>query len=64
MRAGARVGDVGAYFADFCVKVGEVMRKNYEIFLFVGVDCAIFGGLSVAWWLSVAAFDAFSFCRR
>ena len=36
MRAGERVGDVGAYFADFCAKVGEVMRKTYWILLFVG----------------------------
>ena len=64
MRAGERVGDVGDYFADFCAKVGEVMRKTYEILLFVGGDCAISGGLSVAWWWSVAVFDAFSVCRR
>ena len=30
------MGDVGAYFADFCAKVGEAMRKTYEILLFVG----------------------------
>lgn len=36
MRAGERVGDVGAYFADFCVKVGEVMLKTHDILLFVG----------------------------
>ena len=46
MRAGERVGDVGAYFADFCAKVGEVMRKTYWILLFVGEvirkTCSIF----------------------
>ena len=40
------MGDVGAYFADFCAKVGEVMRKTYEILLFVGKvirkTCSIF----------------------
>ena len=50
MRAGERVGDVGAYFADFCAKVGEVMRKTYWILLFVGRLCYFwrsFGGLVV-----------------
>ena len=36
MRAGERVGYVGAYFADFCAKVGDVMRKTYWILLLVG----------------------------
>ena len=35
------MGDVGAYFADFCAKVGEVMRKTYEILLFV-VETVLF----------------------
>ena len=53
MRAGAHVGDVGSYFADFCAKVGmryeklmrfllfvgELMRKTCEILLFVGRLC-------------------------
>ena len=50
MRAGERVGDVGDYFADFCAKVEEVMRKTYEILLFVGRLCYFwrsFGGLVV-----------------
>ena len=50
MRAGERVGDVGAYFADFCAKVVEVMRKTYGILLFVGRLCYFwrsFGGLVV-----------------
>ena len=36
MRAGERVGEVGAYFADFCAKVGEVIRKTYSIFAICG----------------------------
>ena len=42
------MGDVGAYFADFCVKVGEVMLKGYDILLFVG-DAVQF--LAVFRWL-------------
>ena len=49
-RAGARVGEVGAYFADFCTKVGEVVRKTYEILLFV-VETVLF--LAVFRWLGV-----------
>ena len=44
------MGDVGDYFADFCAKVVEVMRKTYEILLFVGGLCNFwrsFGGLVV-----------------
>ena len=44
------MGDVGAYFADFCAKVGKVMRKTYGILLFVGMLCYFwrsFGGLVV-----------------
>ena len=42
------MGDVGACFADFCAKVGEVMRKTYEILLFGG-DIVLF--LAVCRWL-------------
>ena len=42
------MGDVGACFADFCAKVGEVMRKTYEILLFV-VETVLF--LAVFRWL-------------
>ena len=48
------MGDVGAYFADFCVKVGEVMRKTYEILLFVGETVlfpAVFRWLGGCRWL-------------
>ena len=54
MRAGERVGDVGAYFANFCAKVGEVMRKTYEILLFVGetvLFLAVFRWLGGCRWL-------------
>ena len=40
------MGDVGDYFADFCAKVGDVMRKTYWILLLVGEvirkTCSIF----------------------
>ena len=42
------MGDVGAYFDDFCAKVGEVIRKTYLILLFVG-DAVLF--LAVFRWL-------------
>ena len=48
------MGDVGAYFADFCAKVVEVMRKNYEILLFVGeivLFLAVFRWLGGGRWL-------------
>ena len=54
MRAGERVGAVGAYFADFCAKVGEVMRKTYWILLFVGetvLFLAVFRWLGGCRWL-------------
>ena len=54
MRAGERVGEVGAYFADFCAKVGEVMRKTCEILLFVGetvLFLAVFRWLGGGRWL-------------
>ena len=53
-RDGARVGDVGDYFADFCAKVGEVMRKTYGILLFVGetvLFLAVFRWLGGVRWL-------------
>lgn len=48
------MGDVGAYFVDFCAKVGEVMRKTYEILLFVGetvLFLAVFRWLGGCRWL-------------
>ena len=48
------MGDVGDYFADFCAKVGEVMRKICEILLFVGetvLFLAVFRWLGVCRWL-------------
>ena len=48
------MGDVGAYFADFCAKVGEVIRKTYWILLFVGetvLFLAVFRWLGVGRWL-------------
>ena len=54
MRAGALVGDVGDYFADFCAKVGEVMRKTCGILLFVGeavLFLAVFRWLGGGRWL-------------
>ena len=63
MRAGERVGEVGAYFADFCAKVGEVMRKTCEILLFVGetvLFLAVFRWLGGGRWLysTLSAFAA------
>ena len=48
------MGDVGACFADFCAKVGEVMRKTCEILLFVGetvLFLAVFRWLGGGRWL-------------
>ena len=48
------MGDVGAYFADFCAKVGNVMRKTYGILLFVGetvLFLAVFRWLCGCRWL-------------
>ena len=48
------MGDVGAYFADFCAKVGKVMRKTYGILLFVGeavLVLAVFRWLGGGRWL-------------
>ena len=48
------MGDVGAYFAYFCAKVGEAMRKTYGILLFVGetvLFLAVFRWLGGGRWL-------------
>ena len=48
------MGDAGAYFADFCAKVGKVMRKTYGILLFVGetvLFLAVFRWLGGGRWL-------------
>ena len=54
--------DVGAYFADFCAKVEEVMRKTYWILLFVGeavLFLAVFRWLGGGLWL-YSMFSAFA----
>ena len=48
------MGDVGDYFADFCAKVVDVMRKTCEILLFVGetvLFLAVFRWLGGGRWL-------------
>ena len=48
------MGDVGDYFADFCAKVVEAMRKTYGILLFVGetvLFLAVFRWLGGCRWL-------------